>query len=261
MFNVLPGKVLYLDGKYCEAAEFFLEGAREGDAESAFHYGYMLMNGIGVEEDCSRAASFFSFARLTIGEANYNLAIMYLHGVGVERDYNRCYSYMRDAAELGIIEAQLYLGAAHSMGTLYEPDIISISMIPYHTAIYRDPYMLLGGDVPDLEADEEKRIAAVRLDMNAAFHYFRAAAYNKGDYAEELAAKSKFLYARCFLDGLGVDANRAKGDRIMLIAAASGSEEAMHYITTEAPYLLTDAKNKDILKYLPGAQRTSGQDI
>ncbi|MBQ9084471.1 MAG: sel1 repeat family protein [Clostridia bacterium] len=259
MFDSLPGKGLFLKGKYKEAAEFFLEGAREGDAESAFHYGYMLMNGIGVGEDCRRAASFFGFAREKVGEANYNLAVMYLHGVGVSRDYRKCFRYMEDAARLGVIEAQLYLGVAHSMGMLYEPDVISISMIPYHTPIYRDPYMLLGGDVPDMEEDEELRVSAVRLDMQRAFHYFRSAAYHSGDYVEELAAKSKFLYARCFLDGLGVEANREKGDKIMLIAAVQGSQEAMHYISTEAPYLLTDPTNKALLELLPGRGDARGQ--
>lgn len=250
MLGVLTGKVMFLDKKYKEAAECFLEGAREGDAESAFHYGYMLMNGIGVEQNPKEAVRFFNHARGQMGEANYNLAVLYLHGVGVSRDYEKCYYYMREAAVQGVVEAQIYLGVAHSMGSLFEPDIIAISMIPYHTPIYRDPYAYIEGNIGYDVEDEQMRIRASRLDPYKAFEFFRAAALNKNYYTKELVAKSRYLYARCFLDGLGVEANREEGDRVMLIAAASGSDEAMHYISTEAPYLLTDNRYRDITKYI-----------
>lgn len=250
MLGVLTGKVMFLDEKYKEAAECFLDGAREGDAESAFHYGYMLMNGIGVEQNPKEAVRFFNHAREQMGEANYNLAVLYLHGVGVSRDYEKCYFYMREAAVQGVVEAQIYLGVAHSMGSLFEPDIIAISMIPYHTPIYRDPYAYIEGNIGYDVEDEEMRIRAARLDPHRAFEFFRAAAFNKNYYTKELVAKSRYLYARCFLDGLGVEANREEGDRVMLIAAASGSGEAMHYISTEAPYLLTDKRYSDITKYI-----------
>ncbi len=250
MFNVLTGKVMFLDEKYTEAAECFLECAREGDAESAFHYGYMLMNGIGVEENPKEAVRFFNYAREQIGEANYNLAVLYLHGVGVKRDYNKCYSYMREAAVKGVVEAQIYLGVAHSMGSLFEPDIVAISMLPYHTPIYRDSFAYIEGNMDYDLIDEELRIRAARLDPRRAFEFFRAAALNKNYYTKELVAKSRYLYARCFLDGLGVEANREEGERVMLIAAASGSDEAMHYISTEAPYLLSDKRYSNITKYI-----------
>ena len=250
MLGVLTGKVMFLDEKYKEAAECFLEGAREGDAESAFHYGYMLMNGIGVEQNPKEAVRFFNHAREQMGEANYNLAVLYLHGVGVSRDYEKCYLYMCEAAVQGVVEAQIYLGVAHSMGSLFEPDIIAISMIPYHTPIYRDPYAYIEGNIGYDVEDEQMRIRASRLDPYKAFEFFRAAALNKNYYTKELVAKSRYLYARCFLDGLGVEANREEGDRVMLIAAASGSDEAMHYISTEAPYLLTDNRYRDITKYI-----------
>ena len=238
MYNVKTGVVLYLDGNYVAAAQHFYEGAREGDAEAAFHYGYMLHKGIGVPKNPKEAKTFFSYAVGYIGEAAYNLAVMYLHGDGVERDYRKCIEYMTDAAAMGIIEAQLYLAVAYTLGSIFEPDIISISLIPYHTAEHRDPFAVLEGDVQYTEEDEELRIRAVRCDPRSAFEYFRMAAKHNGDSMEELAVQGKYLYARCFLDGLGTDFNLERGNNLMLLAAADGSQEAMAYLMTEAPYML-----------------------
>lgn len=247
MFDLNRAKVLFLDNEYERAAEMFYEGACEGNAEAAFNYGYCLMHGYGVERDLAAAKSFYTFASGTVGEAAYNLAVMYLHGEGVKRDYRKTHEYMRDAAELGVIEAQLYLGVAYTMGSLFEPDITSISLIPYHTPEYNAPAMYLDGDVPDMQDDEESRIAAVRLDPHSAFSWFRTAAKHSPDYVEELSLKGKFLYARCFLDGLGTDFNRDRGNGLMLLAAAEGSKEAMVYLETEAPYVLENLANKDLL--------------
>ena len=54
----------------------------------------------------------------------------------------------------------------------------------------------------------------------------------------ELAVQGKYLYARCFLDGLGTDFNLERGNNLMLLAAADGSQEALSYLMTEAPYML-----------------------
>ncbi len=248
MFDINTAKVLFMDGKHEAAAEMFYDGACLGNAEAAFNYAYCLMNGYGVERDASGARSFYTFASEMLGEACYNLAVMYLHGDGAERDYRKAYSYMLDAAEKGVIEAQLYLGVAYTIGTLYEPDIASISLIPYHTPEYSAEMMYIEGDVPDNTDDEEKRIGAVRIDPGSAFAWFRTAAKHSPDYVEELCLKGKFLYARCFLDGLGTNPNRQRGDALMLLAASDGSPEAMSYIETEAPYLLENLANSEIIR-------------
>ncbi len=258
MFDINTAKVLFMDKKYAEAAEMFYDGAREGNAEAAFNYAYCLMNGYGVGQDLSSAKSFYTFASGSVGEASYNLAVMYLHGSGVKRDYRKAYECMSDAAEAGIIEAQLYLGVAHTMGSMFEPDIVSISLIPYHTPEYSSPIMYLDGDAPDQEADEAKRIAAVRHDTVSAFSWFRTAARHSPDYVEELSRKGKFLYARCFLDGLGTESNRQRGDALMLVAAKDGSEDAMAYIQTEAPYLLENLENGEFISKVRKIERLPG---
>lgn len=248
MFDLNTAKVLFMDGDYTRAAEMFYEGATEGNAEAAFNYAYCLMNGYGVERDPALAKSFYVFASQRVGEASYNLAVMYLHGNGVKRDYKKCFEYMKDSAEQGVIEAQLYLGVTYTLGSLFEPDIVSISLIPYHTPEYNSPAYYIEGEVPDYEEDEESRIAAVRHDPHSAFMWFRTAAKHSPDYVEELSGKGKYLYARCFIDGLGTDFNRDRGHALMLLAATDGSEEAMAYIETDAPYLLENLNNPELMR-------------
>ncbi len=255
MPDVKKGKVLFMDGRHADAAREFLSAAREGDAEGAFNYAFCLQFGFGVEKNESLARSFYSYSIEKIGEASYNLAVLYLHGVGVERDYKKSYSYMYEAAKLGVIEAQLYLGVAHTMGTMFEPDIVAISLIPYHTPIARDSGLMLPGDVPDEERDEEARIAAVDFDLNAAHRWFRVAAKNESEYTEQLSVQSKYLYARCFVDGVGTDYNRQRAEDLMLVAADAGSVDALAFLNENAPYRLPELRDKEQIQ---GIRRVFG---
>ena len=250
MFELNTAKVAFMNKEYERAAQMFYEGATEGNAEAAFNYAYCLMNGYGVERDPSLAKSFYVFASHKIGEASYNLAVMYLRGNGVKRNYKKTFEYMKDAAELGVIEAQLYLGVAYTLGSLFEPDVVSISLIPYHTPEYTETVAYIEGDVPDYEADEEARITAVRHDPHSAFSWFKSAAKHSPDYVEDFSQKGKYLYARCFIDGLGTDFNRDRGNALMLLAATDGSAEAMAYLETEAPYVLENLSNSELMRQI-----------
>ena len=216
---------------YEKAAEMYLEGAREGDALASFNYGYCLWRGLGVPYDPREAKSFFAFARdLEGGEACYNIAMLYLHGEGVVKDYVKSYEYMKISAGQGCIEAQLYLGMAYTSGCMFEPDIVGINMIPCHTTEYRNDSFLLDGEVLDFELDEALRYSAIRQDARQAFEWFQTAARHSSAYDEDLVAKGKYLYARCYVDGLGTDFDRDKSVRLMLAAEKSGSPEATAYI-------------------------------
>ena len=43
----------------------------------------------------------------------------------------------------------------------------------------------------------------------------------------------------------------------MLVAAADGSEEALNYLMTDAPYMLEAVKNKDILAHIRAKEKLS----
>lgn len=231
MYDKNRADVEFLDGNYTVAAEMYHEGAREGEAIAAFNYGYCLWRGIGVPRDPAEAKSYFMFAReLEGGDASYNLAMLYLHGEGVVQDFERAIKHMQEAAERGCIEAMLYMGMAYTIGAAFEPDIVGICLIPYHKTEYRDfTANLLSGYVPDYER-EDMRFAVVRADARRAFEWFRCAARQNSIYTEELIAKGQYLYAKCYIDGLGTDFDRQKGTRIMMLAGKNGSEDAVAFL-------------------------------
>lgn len=233
MFNKANADVLYMRGRFEEAAQMYLDGAAEGDVGAAFNYGYCLLHGKGVDYNPTEAKSYFAYARdMEGGEACYSLAMLYIHGEGVKKDYAKALEYMKISAEQGCVEAQLYLGMAYTTGYMLEPEIRGICMIPFHKPEYAVPSdLLLDGYVEDAESDEELRFSTVSADARSAFEWFRKAAHADPTYVGELVAKGQFLYAKCYIDGMGTEFNRTKGERLMLAAGKSGSREAVAFIS------------------------------
>ena len=232
MDSILTAHMYFRRGEYDKAAELYKEMARSGDTGAAFNYGYCLWRGLGVDYNPEEAKSYFVYARdMAGGESCYNLAMLYMHGEGVKRDYRQAIRYMRIAAQHGCTEAKLYLGMAYTTGAVFEPDIQGICMIPFHKPEYRTPdTFLLTGDVFDPEADEEARMSVIEADAGRAFEYFRSAAHSDPTYVGDLVAKGQYLYAKCYIDGLGTDFNREKGALLMLAAGKSGSREAVAFL-------------------------------
>lgn len=247
MYEKSVADVKFINGDYATVAAMYLEGARDGDAQASFNYGYCLWHGLGVEKNPLEAKSFFAFARdMEGGEACYNIAMLYLRGEGVPKNYVKCREYMEISARQGCIEAQLYLGMAYTSGCMFEPDVIGICMIPCHTPEYRGEQFFLEGDIDEFERDEDLRYRAIKQDARRAFEWFRIAARHDPTHVEELSAKGKYLYARCYVDGLGTDFDREKSLRLMLLAGKSGSEEAIAYITENGitPEMIADLSHR-----------------
>ena len=70
-----------------------------------------------------------------------------------------------------------------------------------------------------------------------------------------MLSKGKYLYARCFIDGIGTDFNLNMGNKLMLDAAVYGSAEALEYLKTRAPYVLESVKDKRVLAALEATSR------
>ena len=68
-------------------------------------------------------------------------------------------------------------------------------------------------------------------------------------------AKGKYLYARCYVDGLGTDFDRDKSVRLMFAAEKSGSKEATAYILENG--LTRDIIENKSHKALGAAKRKS----
>ena len=248
-FEKSVADVLFMKGEYESAAEMYLEGAREGEEIAAFNYAYCLLFGYGVERDPEMAKSFFTYARdMKGGESCYNLAMLYLEGNGVSKDYFTAMRYMSDAADLGCVEAMLYLGMAYTTGYIMYPEITAINMIPYHQPVVRENILLLESYEAEADLDEDKRFTVIRADARRAFEYFREAALSDPTYVEDLVAKGKFLYAKCFIDGMGTEFNRERGLRLMLTAGKSGSEDAVAFLSENGitEKLLLEWREKDM---------------
>ena len=250
MFNKLSADVVFLNGEYEKALSMFLEGAEEGNSLAAYNAAYCYLNGIGAECNAALAKSYFSFARdLEGGESCYMLAMLYMHGVGVKKDISRAIRYMKDSAEMGCVEALLYMGMAYTTGCAFEPDIIGISMIPYHKPEYRNSDIrLLEGEILE-DAEDDKRYSVVPPSARAAFECFYVAARHDPTYVSDLVARGKYLYAKCYIDGLGTEHDFERGARLMLLAGKSGSQEAINFLQTSGvtPQMLeaaTKRKNK-----------------
>ena len=247
MYDNAKAVTAYLHGEKEKAAAMFLDGAEQGDIFGAFNYAHCLWRGIGVEKDAAAARSFFHFSsELSGGDAHYNLAILYMHGEGGKKDYRKAFSHMQTAAELGCVEAMLYLGNAYTTGTLFEPDIIGILRVPFHTPEYRTVGYYLEGSIEEAEADEEARVRIVSADAGEAFYWFSRAAHHDPTYTADLVAKGQFLYAKCYLDGFGTEYNRERGLKIMLLAGANGSAEAAGFLAEQGVpmALLEDVRKK-----------------
>ncbi len=251
MFEKLRADVAFMREDYAAALEMYREGARDGDELASFNYAYCLWRGFGTVPDAYEAKSFFAFARnMKGGEACYNLAMLYLDGEGVKCNYKLAFKYMKESAELGCVEAMLYLGMLYTTGCMFEPDVTGISMIPFHKAEYRDiSAPLISGYVPDMKKDEDLRYSVVDADAREAFLWFQAAARKDDTYVKELVDKAKFLYAKCYIDGLGVDFDRQKGARLMLLAGRDGSADAVAYLAecgvSEAMLLASKDKKRN----------------
>ncbi|MEA1920602.1 MAG: tetratricopeptide repeat protein [Campylobacterota bacterium] len=84
---------------YSEAAFWYEEAAKRGNAESFNNLGVLYKEGHGVHKDMERSFICFeraSNANLAIG--HYNLGLMYDQGLGTEEDHDKALDLCRKAA-------------------------------------------------------------------------------------------------------------------------------------------------------------------
>lgn len=102
---------------YRLAALWYARSALDGDSYGQFSYGYVLLNGYGVEKDPLTARALFRAAAQR-GEMNaqYALGDMYYFGQGVARDLRQAVHWYRRAAMGGHDFAQYSLGYLYDQG-------------------------------------------------------------------------------------------------------------------------------------------------
>ena len=194
------GVVKFIDGYHTAAFCHFLMGADTFDDErSAFFIGYMYEFGIGISQSYEKAYEYFiSCQDDDEGEAAYNLAILHYFGLGTDASPYRALAFMEKSAEMGCIEAQMYLAGAYLTGYLNIPMVFAVTLLPFHKALYEPPTLLLEGNITEMKKDPAYHIMVSETD---ATRMLSLAAAQDEAYADRFLGDAKFLLAQAYLDG------------------------------------------------------------
>lgn len=259
-FDRGDGVVLFLDGKHTAAFCHFLMGADTfADARCAFFIAYMYEFALGIPQSYEKAYQYYvSCMEDDLGEAAYNLAILHFFGLGTHQSYRRALEFMEKSAEMGCIEAQLYLAGAYLSGYLQTPSVFAVTLLPYHKALYEPPFMLLEGNVSD--ADEDERITLLMQSESDATRMLTLAAAQDEEYAGRFLGDAKYLLAQARFAGLsfesveegGSEIDRMAGERLLL-------EAAIYHESAEAKAYILAHKEEFLLPELQNYMRIEGE--
>ena len=234
-FRLFRANANFLKGRYREAFEEYFYGAvDEREPIAAFNLAFMYHQGISVPRNYMMAHRFFIAASgLEGGEAQFNLALMYLRGQGVETDADRAAEYMKVSAARECVNAQLYLGAAYTMGYMFDPvDIECISLIPFYRIIERkqsELYLPGAGGGSQLE---DRRYEVLEADEQYAVEMLEAATRHKDTtYIDKQVGVAKQTLGQAYVEGFGMEYDPMKGYKLIEEAAIRhGSQEAAMYL-------------------------------
>jgi TPR repeat protein len=103
-----------VEQNFSEAARWYEQLAKQGDARAQTSLGLMYARGDGVEKNLQTAHKWWLFAAAQNDPgAQYNLGVIYSKGEGVAQDYVQAAQWLNRAAQRGHIQAQ------HNLGMLY----------------------------------------------------------------------------------------------------------------------------------------------
>ena len=110
----------YCAGYEEAAAVMMTVSADHGNALAQFYSGYMLINGLGVEQDVTQALQYYeASAGQHVAAAMQNLGVYY-YG---QKDLENCLIWFQRGAELGDAGNMKNLGIVYANGELMEPDL------------------------------------------------------------------------------------------------------------------------------------------
>lgn len=239
VFDQNRADAFFLKGKVQSAFDAYFDGAtRHRDPRAAFDVAYMYHRGIHVPCNYTLAHEFYGAATLLEGgAAEFNRALLYLRGQGTAVDFEAAARHMKRAANLGCVDARLYLGVAYTTGCMFDPlDIECLSMIPFYRVIRRDPNQcVLGGKGVDTET-EAKRFEVLEPNEDDALAMFEAAA-SVGDttYVESQVGTAKMMVGQALIEGVGREYDPKRGYELLASAAIDyGSRDAAMLLAENA---------------------------
>lgn len=103
--------------KYDEALKWFRKLAEKDNATGIYYCGYLLYNGMGVEQDLPTAIAYLEKAASTgFVNADRLLGQIYYKGEGTAKDLIKAITHLKIAAQGGKTDAQLLLGQCYMSG-------------------------------------------------------------------------------------------------------------------------------------------------
>ena len=108
--NYLDGFKEYEKKNYQLAFEHWQEGANQNDTLSQFYLALLYKNGLGINQDYTKAFEFFEIVSAKgLIEGYYNLGLLYYNGLGTEKNYNKAFINFNIAKDK-IVESFYYFG-------------------------------------------------------------------------------------------------------------------------------------------------------
>ncbi|MEF2685131.1 MAG: hypothetical protein U0N13_15505 [Parabacteroides johnsonii] len=99
------------------AFQYYMQGAKKGDADCQFNVGSCLSNGKGVKENSKGAINWYlKAAEQNHSDAQYVLGVCYLIGKGVKQSYEEAVRWFLKSAKQGNTFAQSELGSLYEFG-------------------------------------------------------------------------------------------------------------------------------------------------
>lgn len=167
---------------------------KELNADSLFALGMQHYNGIGVEQDSTKAAHYFSrAAEMNSPHAQTALGLMYMSGAGVRQNYFKAADLMERAAGQGFLRAQSMLAQMYEKGQGVTKDV-SKAMVWYKKAadqgdqeageaLRRLASSGAGLEIPKLPKTSVAKVSATQVIMRTtpSIHSGREGMLNKGE--------------------------------------------------------------------------------
>lgn len=90
----------YLNSKRSEqAVKYFKLSAEKGKKEAVYYYGYLLFNGMGVEQDKAKGLALMTkAAEQNMTAAQYQVGRIYYEGNGTDKDLEKAKTFLSKAA-------------------------------------------------------------------------------------------------------------------------------------------------------------------
>lgn len=211
------------------AVEIYLKSA-QNDRNAQFKLGELYFKGEDVPKDYKKAIEFYEKASVSgHAGATKRLGDLYLNGRGVEKNSDKAVEYYDRAASQ---DDKGFFGVRAAIALMYAKEgplrderkaVInlkkSVNFVRDNAEVYYEiaKRHLVGSDFRDRNHTFECYV--IRKDFEDAALYFKRA-------AELGHARAQYEYGKCFLNAIGVKADKAEAEKWFKKASEGGCEEA-----------------------------------